>query len=53
MMQKAGSRLKNRQTPRHENVYKAVVYHLLANIFARTEQKIELFCKRKDRDLSF
>ena len=32
---------------------KRFFYHLLANIFARTEQKIELFCKVKDKDFSF
>ena len=52
-MQNAGSRLKNRQTLRRERVENLLFSSFLTNIFARTERKLEGFCKIKDSDLSF
>ena len=45
MVQNAGSRLKNRQTTRHDWVEIVGFSLLLTNIFARTEREFELSCK--------
>ena len=53
MVQKAGFRLKNRQTQGMKTYKKWMFTIFLANFFARTEQKLQRLCKIKDRDLSF
>ena len=52
-MQNAGSRLKNRQTTRHDWVEIVGFTCFLTNIFARTERKFEHCCKIIGNNLRF
>ena len=53
MVQNAGLFLKTGHARRGERLEKGKFAYFMAYIFARTERKLERYCKIKDNDLSF